>query len=508
MEALKNNSQAIVRALTVAVAVVLQAITMVLVGRYLHEYASWAYVLLEIISFLLVFGLINDQESYRQFWCVIVLVFPVTGLFLYYMWGQRRRNSKTHILIRETEAKMRQYVPHQPEVMEELQELHPYKVQIARFLGSEGFNMYRHTDVKYFPLGEEMLDAMIEDLKKAEKCIFLEYFIISDGVIWKRVKEVLIEKAKAGIDIRLLIDDFGCLGINTAEFRDELVKSGIRLAVFAPIHKNVDRLSFNYRNHQKITIVDGNIGYCGGINLADEYANIIQRFGHWKDTAVKLEGEAVRSFTVMFLQMWYMTEAGEGEYEKYLPHFEAPSTSGYVIPYNDDPINRLDIAESVYLDMLYKAKKYVHIMTPYLIIDNELITALTYAARRGVDVKLILPHIPDKKIIFAIARTYYPQLLEAGVKIYEYTPGFVHAKEFVSDDKKAVVGSINLDFRSLYEHFECATFIYKNPVILDIEKDYQETLKKCQKIDMQFCVDLPLWYRIGGHIFRLFGPLV
>lgn len=234
MEALKNNSQAIVRALTVAVAVVLQAITMVLVGRYLHEYASWAYVLLEIISFLLVFGLINDQESYRQFWCVIVLVFPVTGLFLYYMWGQRRRNSKTHILIRETEAKMRQYVPHQPEVMEELQELHPYKVQIARFLGSEGFNMYRHTDVKYFPLGEEMLDAMIEDLKKAEKCIFLDYFIISDGVIWKRVKEVLIEKAKAGIDIRLLIDDFGCLGINTAEFRDELVKSGIRLAVFAP----------------------------------------------------------------------------------------------------------------------------------------------------------------------------------------------------------------------------------------------------------------------------------
>ena len=260
MEALKNNSQAIVRALTVAVAVILQAITMVLVGRYLHEYASWAYVLLEIISFLLVFGLINDQESYRQFWCVIVLVFPVTGLFLYYMWGRRRRNSKTHIMIRDTEAKMRGYAPHQPEVMEELQELHPYKVQIARFLESEGFNMYRHTSVKYFPLGEEMLDAMIEDLKKAKKCIFLDYFIISDGVIWQRVKEVLLEKAKEGIDIRLLIDDFGCLGINTAEFRNELGKSGIRLAVFAPIHKNVDRLSFNYRNHQKITIVDGNIG--------------------------------------------------------------------------------------------------------------------------------------------------------------------------------------------------------------------------------------------------------
>lgn len=218
-----------------------------------------------------------------------------------------------------------------PEVMEELQELHPYKVQIARFLESEGFNMYRHTSVKYFPLGEEMLDAMIEDLKKAKKCIFLDYFIISDGVIWQRVKEVLLEKAKEGIDIRLLIDDFGCLGINTAEFRNELGKSGIRLAVFAPIHKNVDRLSFNYRNHQKITIVDGNIGYCGGINLADEYANIINRFGHWKDTAFRLEGEGVWGLTSIFLEMWEVTMGYEitTDYSVYMPTVKMPNDGLY-----------------------------------------------------------------------------------------------------------------------------------------------------------------------------------
>ena len=510
MEALKNNSQAIVRALTVAVAVVLQAITMVLVGRYLHEYASWAYVLLEIISFLLVFGLINDQESYRQFWCVIVLVFPVTGLFLYYMWGQRRRNSKTHILIRETEAKMRQYVPHQPEVMEELQELHPYKVQIARFLGSEGFNMYRHTDVKYFPLGEEMLDAMIEDLKKAEKCIFLEYFIISDGVIWKRVKEVLIEKAKAGIDIRLLIDDFGCLGINTAEFRDELVKSGIRLAVFAPIHKNVDRLSFNYRNHQKITIVDGNIGYCGGINLADEYANIIQRFGHWKDTAVLLRGDAVQSLTMIFLQMWDVDMRGVEPYGKYLTK-KADTLNeklGYVIPYADSPFDHENVGEEVYFHILNHAKKYVHIMTPYLILDNEMLTTLIRAAKSGIEVIIIMPHIPDKWYAFAVAKTYYKELIEGGVQIYEYTPGFVHAKIFVSDDDTATVGSINLDFRSLYLHFENGVFIYDNPEVQKVEEDFQNTLAKCHKVTVTEVRNRGILMKMAGQVLRLVAPLM
>ena len=286
---------------------------------------------------------------------------------------------------------------------------------------------------------------------------------------------------------------------------------GIHTRVFEPIRPLLSTAQ-NHRDHRKILVIDGRVAYNGGINLADEYMNLEERFGHWKDTAVKLEGDAVRSFTIMFLQMWYMRDKGLGEYEAYLPK---PGTyavktegQGYVVPYNDDPVNHLDVAKDVYMDILYKARSYVHIMTPYLVPDNELVTALCFAARRGVDVKIILPHIPDKKVVFSMARTYYPQLLDAGVEIYEYLPGFVHAKEFITDDNKAVVGSINLDFRSLYHHFECATLILKDPVIDTIEADFQKTLKKCRKVDFQYYVDLPFSYRIMGQVARLFAPLV
>ena len=267
----------------------------------------------------------------------------------------------------------------------------------------------------------------------------------------------------------------------------------------------------NNRDHRKILIIDGKVAYTGGINFADEYINEIELYGHWKDVAVRLNGDAVRSFTLMFLQMWNVSENGEENYGKYLietANEEINKNLGFVIPYNDDPTNRQDVAERVYLDILNKARKYVHIMTPYLILDNEMVVALSFAAQRGVDVKLILPHVPDKKIVFYIARTYYKQLMEAGVKIYEYTPGFLHAKLFVSDNEKAVVGSINLDFRSLYEHFECAAYIYKNPIISEIEQDYQETLAKCEQITVENYKKISMFTRVLGHVFRLFGPLV
>lgn len=454
--------------------------------------------------------IINSEENpaFKLAWVLPICLVPVFGIGFYLFIILNPGNRGLQKLLNRRKDETKPYLRTEYRVVEKLKKESSGIRNLGHYIQNQnGFPTCDHTNVTFFATGEEKYADLLKELERAEQFIFLEYFIINQGEVWDHVLEILERKAKAGVEVRVMYDGMCALVSLPYRYPQQLRERGIKAKMFSPI-KPLLSTRQNNRDHRKIAVIDGRVAYNGGINLADEYMNIKKRFGHWKDTAVKLEGEAVRSFTVMFLQMWYMTEAGEGEYEKYLPHFEAPSASGYVIPYNDDPINRLDIAESVYLDMLYKAKKYVHIMTPYLIIDNELITALTYAARRGVDVKLILPHIPDKKIIFAIARTYYPQLLEAGVKIYEYTPGFVHAKEFVSDDKKAVVGSINLDFRSLYEHFECATFIYENPVILDIEKDYQETLKKCQKVDMQFCVDLPLWYRIGGHIFRLFGPLV
>ena len=260
---------------------------------------------------------------------------------------------------------------------------------------------------------------------------------------------------------------------------------------------------------RKILVIDGKVAFNGGINLGDEYINRIEKYGHWKDTAIMLTGHAVKSFTLMFLQMWNITETSHDDFKKYILIEEKQEDSyGYIMPYGDSPLDNENVGENVYMDILATAKKYVHIMTPYLIIDNEMITALTYAAKRGVDVKIILPHIPDKKYAFMLARTYYLELIEAGVKIYEYIPGFVHAKVFSCDDEKAVVGTINLDFRSLYLHFECATFIYKAPVIKDIEDDYNETLKKCKKITLEDYKNLNVFYKIGGGILKLFAPLM
>lgn len=510
MDSIKNNSSAIIRGLTVAIAVILQAITFVILGFYLQEYATWVYILLEILSFFVVFALVNDQESYRQFWVVIVLVFPVIGLFLYFMWGRRRTNSRMNVMIRNTEAKMRAYAPEQPEVIQELRGHHPYKAQIARFLNNEGFRMYKHTRVTYFPLGEEMLDAMIEDMKTATKCIFMEYFIISDGEIWQRVKQVLINKAQEGVDIRLLIDDFGCLAINTEEFRRELARAGVRLAIFAPIHKDVDRLSFNYRNHQKITIVDGNIGYCGGINLADEYANIIERFGHWKDTAVRLEGEGVWGLTSIFLEMWEITMRYEitTDYSVYMPTIH-PESDGFVQPFSDGPANNpRNPAEEVYTHLINKARDYVYITTPYLVLDRKMAEDLCRTARSGVDVRIIVPHIYDKWYVYMVNVANYGPLIANGVHIYEYMPGFIHSKTVVSDDECAVCGTINTDFRSFYLHYECAVYMCESSSVMAIRDDIEETLKKCEEIDYNEWLHRPLRDKVIQWVLKLFAPIL
>lgn len=510
MNTLKNNTSGIIRGLTVAIAVILQAITFGVLGIYLQEYATWAYIILEIASFLVVFALVNDQESYRQFWVIIVLVLPVLGLFLYFMWGRRRTNSKMNVMIRNTERKMRSYAEERPELLQELREIHPYKVQIAHYLNGEGFRLYKNTSVKYFPLGEEMLDAMIADMEKATKCIFLEYFIVSEGEIWQRVKKVLIEKAQEGVDIRLLLDDFGCLTINTVEFRRELRRAGIRLAIFAPIHKDVDRLSFNYRNHQKVTIIDGNIGYCGGINLADEYANIIERFGHWKDTAVRLEGDGVWGLTAIFLEMWEITMRYEitTDYTVYMPTVH-PESDGFVQPFADGPANNpKNPAEEVYTHMINKARDYIYITTPYLVLDSRMTEALCRAARSGVDVHIVVPHIYDKWYVYMVNIANYGPLLANGVHIHEYMPGFVHSKTVVCDDECAVCGTINTDFRSFYLHYECGVLMCESSAVIAIRDDIRQMFKRCDEMDYDDWQHRPVHERIIQWVLKLFAPVL
>ncbi len=457
---------------------------------------------------------INDDENpaFKLAWIIPICILPVFGVALYLFIsanpGSRHLGKRLDRRLDESKHLLRS----EYRVVEKIKKEPSGFRNISYYLQkNNSMPTYDHTKVDFFPLGEDMYDDLLRELKKAEHFIFLEYFIINKGIVWDHILEILKEKASEGVEVRVLYDGMNTLSSLPTSYPKKLRAMGIQIKVFEPIRPLLSTAQ-NHRDHRKILVIDGKVAYNGGVNLADEYMNLEERFGHWKDTAVKLEGEAVRSFTVMFLQMWYMNETGFGEYDRYLlpqgSFAGGDDRKGYVIPYNDDPMNHLDVAKDVYMDILYKARHYVHIMTPYLVLDNEMLTALIFAARRGVDVKIIMPHIPDKKIVFSIARTYYPQLLDGGVEIYEYMPGFVHAKEFISDDNKAVVGSINLDFRSLYLHFECATLLLMNPAISDIEKDFQNTLTKCRKVDLQYYVDLPLGSRIVGHVARFFAPLV
>lgn len=464
-----------------------------------------------VLSALAIVYLINSDmnPAFKLAWIIPICAVPVFGIsfYLLVLCNPGNRDLKKLLDRRIDETKDLLRTNHR--VLEKMEREEDDINNLSHYIEKENFfPTYDNTKVTFFSLGEQKYEQLLQDLEAAKDYIFLEYFIINEGEVWNRVLEILERKALSGVEVRVMYDGMCALTSLPFHYPEVLRQKGIQAKMFSPIRPLLSTHQ-NSRDHRKIVVIDGRIAYNGGINLADEYMNLKKRFGHWKDTAVRLEGEAVKSFVVMFLQLWNLTEKEAGMYDRYLTKNDwAERSEGLVIPYNDDPINRRDIAEEVYLNLIHTAKRYVHIMTPYLVIDNEMVTALTFAARRGVDVKIILPHVPDKKIIFAIARTYYPQLLDAGVQIYEYAPGFVHAKEFIVDDEKAVVGSINLDYRSLFQHFECATLIYKNPVICEMEQDYCETVERCIKIDMQYYVDLPFWYRFLGSVCRLIGPLV
>ena len=440
---------------------------------WLSEYFPYIYGVFTILTAILVIYILNKNEnpSFKLAWIVLFVVSPVFGalfyLFVKFQVESKLINYKLLKIIGETQ----QYLSQDKEVIAELEEVDMQVANLAKYMiNIGGYPIYKNTDIAYFSLGEEKFKEMKEQIKKAQKFIFMEYFIVEESYMWNYVLELLEEKVKEGVEVRFMYDGMCSLSLLPYDYPKTLEKKGIKCKMFSPL-RPVLSTAQNNRDHRKILVIDGKVAFNGGINLGDEYINRIEKYGHWKDTAIMLTGDAVKSFTLMFLQMWNINEKNHDNFEKYISiEKEEQDTIGYVMPYGDSPLDNENVGENVYLDILATAKKYVHIMTPYLIIDNEMMTALTYAAKRGIDVKLILPSIPDKKSAFMLARTYYPELIQAGVKIYEYTPGFVHAKVFSSDDEKAVVGTINLDFRSLYLHFECATFFYRN-----------NTVKACRK---------------------------
>ena len=495
----------------IAALVIVQIAILLTAYWWLEQYLPYFTIIQELFAIVMIFYLFNCRMDYsaKLTWLMLLAISPIPGaIFLFFSQrnvGHRTLTTRVSNLIHDTKKKL----PQDEAALADPEIVASGVDDLCHYLNRTGcFPLYKNTEVTYFPLGEAKFEAMLEELRKAEKFIFMEYFILDEGEMWGRILKVLADKAQEGVDVRVMYDGMCEVTLLSSDYTKRMEKLGIKCKGFSPITPFIST-HYNYRDHRKILVIDGETAFNGGVNLADEYINKIERFGHWKDTAVMLKGDAVASFTLLFLQMWNIDEE-KPEWDPFLapPTQQHPDAKGFVMPYGDCPLDGDKVGEAVYMDILNRATTYVHIMTPYLILDNELETALRFAAQRGVDVKLILPGIPDKKAAFALAKTHYQSLVDAGVEIYEYTPGFVHAKVFVSDDKKGVVGTINLDYRSLYHHFECATYLYDTPCIRDMEADYQETLKKCRRVTNDSIRNEKLSYKLTGYIMKLIAPLM
>ena len=500
------------RFLIIAILLALQILIYIGFFVWLHHYLTVFIILTLTFTLVMVCYLFSSQidHSAKLTWMLIISVLPFFGALLFWYTqmnlGHRVQTKRVKTLIDKT----RSAIPQSDEIMAELEADGGGTDDLVTYLNHSGcFPIYKNTEVSYFPLGEDKFAAMLEELEKAEHFIFMEYFIIEEGYMWGKILEILIKKAKAGVDVRVMYDGMCEMSTLPADYWKLLKKQGIQAKSFSPI---VPLLSshYNYRDHRKILVIDGKTAFTGGVNLADEYINRTVRFGHWKDTAVMLKGDAAKSLTLLFMQMWATSEKDPDPVDPYLKDtgFVPDAPSGYVLPYGDCPLDDYKVGEAIYMDILNRATDYVHIMTPYLILDGELQTSLTFAALRGVDVKLILPGIPDKKAAYSLAKTHLPALVAAGVKIYYYTPGFVHAKVVVSDDVKAVVGTINMDYRSLYHHFECAAYLYKTSCIAEIEADFQKTLKECTPVTTESIRKEKLGYRLLGILMKFIAPLM
>ena len=442
-------------------------------------------------------------------WLVVVLVFPVFGAILYWFTtcevGHKAVKGRVAQILKET----KEQIPQDPAVQSRLEAENPGAASLARYLRRNACHpVYENTAVTYFPSGEDKWAEMLRQLEQAQSFIFLEYFIVDEGLMWGRILEILARKAKEGVDVRVMYDGTCEFSTLPHSYPKRLKELGIRCKVFSPVIPLIST-HYNYRDHRKILVIDGHTAFTGGVNLADEYINQIEKFGHWKDEAIMLKGDAARSFTLLFLQMWDIDEK-ELESASFLSAaIPVPEvSSGFVLPYGDCPLDDDRVGERVYMDILNRAQRYVHSMSPYLILDGEMETALKFAAERGVDVKLSLPGIPDKSAPYSLAKTHYASLLDSGVKLYEYTPGFVHAKLFVSDDREGVAGTINLDYRSLYHHFECAAWMYGVPCLEDMERDFQATLLECRTVTQE-TIRKETWTRkLMGRVLKAVAPLM
>lgn len=460
---------AVVKGTIVGIGLIIQVSITLFIYLFLGRQLWIVNTFYGVLRIVLVLGLIKNSihYSYTLPWLIILLLLPVVGTLMYVIIGRNKIRSQLLKRIIKSEKNSKKYLIQNEKVRLEIEN----NSRIRYLCDFAGYPVTKNNEVSYYPIGELAFQEMLKDLKKAKKFIFLEYFIIGPGVMWNAILEVLEEKAKEGVDVRVMYDDFGCISRLDDSYPKFLQKKRIRCIVFNKLNP-ISGVIMNNRDHRKIMVIDGRVAYSGGMNLADEYINISSPYGHWKDNGIRVEGEAVWNYTVMFLTMWNAIKKQDRDFTIFKDSsFDKKHENGYIVPYGETPLDHEITGEDIYLNIINQSHHYVYIFTPYLIIDTDLINALSLAAKRGVDVRIIIPGIPDKKLVYALSESYIEPLMRSGVKVYKYTPGFIHSKVFVSDDHVATVGTINLDYRSLYLHFECGLYLEDVACIKEIKRD-------------------------------------
>ena len=514
LEGSAKTRNGVLRLFFVAISLLLEVLLLFLIITRVNSYAVWINGVLRLFALLLVLAIYSQRKtaSMKMPWIILILILPVVGVTLYILTGLNGGTWKMRKRYADLDEKLLPLLPENREAEARLQKTVPAAAGIAAYLRTHaGYPVWQNTDVVYYNDAAKGLEAQLTDLRQAKKFIFMEYHAIEDKTAWRRIEEVLAERAAAGVEVRVFYDDVGSIGFINTDFTRKLGKRGIACRVFNPVSPGLN-LFLNNRDHRKITVIDGQIGYTGGYNLADEYFNLTHPYGQWKDTGIRLEGDAVRALTITFLEMWNAVRSDDRDdpaFLRFLPEIPFKARQqGFIQPYADSPLDNEQVGENVYISMAEKAEKYCWFVTPYLIITDEMNHALTLAAKRGVDVRIITPGIPDKKMVYSVTRSFYNGLVREGVRIYEWTPGFCHCKMSVADDAMATCGTINMDYRSLYHHFENGCLICEPGIAVQIRRDFETMFAESREVTEKYRTGRGAVLRFGQLVLRLFAELL
>lgn len=493
-----------------ALLVVLQIAVVMLIVYFIPELITSVNIIATILSFVAVCVILNrkNEEVYKYMWIIFILAIPVFGLIAFALWGRGRTSPIIKKRIKQEKSTLKQYVNQDPTVMSSLEYCDMLHSRQGKFLLNESnYPVYRNTTVEYLSPGEKFFPRMLEELDNAKRYIFIEFFILAEGYMWDKIHQILKKKVQEGVEVKVMFDDFGSIGRQYKGFVQRLENDGIEVSVFNPIKPSVD-LFLNNRNHRKIVVIDGVTSMTGGINIGDEYINRTQPHGYWMDCGAIFKGDATRSFVVMFCKIWNVLHPENRiSPAKYLTTCSIDA-EGFVQPFSDDPLDEPKPGEGIYRTIITTAQKYVHIISPYLIMDNHILKELKTTAKSGIDVKIITTSVPDKWYVHPVTQYYYDELLQHGVKVYEYQPGFIHSKLLVSDDAVATVGTINTDYRSFYLHFECGVWMCQVPAVKEIEGHFNEILADCKQIKLAEWRRRPILQKLKQTVLHLFAPFM